>query len=140
MKRTCTKCGEEKDLSGFHKHKKGLYGVHERCKVCRGEERRQHYIDNKSEILLKEKHHYNKKRQWMDDQKKPCIICGEAEKVCIDFHHLDPKEKDFTIGANSRKTKDALQKEIDKCVCLCANCHRKVHAGLIDLSAYATTT
>ena len=32
--------------------------------------------------------------------------------------------------------KENLLKEIKKCVCLCANCHRKVHAGIIDLNKY----
>lgn len=30
--------------------------------------------------------------------KSPCIICGESELVCIDFHHIDPNNKEFTIG------------------------------------------
>jgi predicted HNH restriction endonuclease len=27
-------------------------------------------------------------------------------------------------------------KEIEKCVCVCANCHRKIHAGIINLEDY----
>nr|DAV04229.1 MAG TPA: INTRON TRANSFERASE [Caudoviricetes sp.] len=50
--------------------------------------------------------------------------------------HKNPVEKDFTIGKNRSKGKENLLKEIKKCVCLCANCHRKVHAGIIDLNKY----
>jgi predicted HNH restriction endonuclease len=68
--------------------------------------------------------------------KSPCIICGESEPVCIDFHHINPIDKEFTIGKHRGKSRESLSKEISKCVCLCANCHRKVHAGLIDLHDY----
>ena len=45
-----------------------------------------------------------------------------------DFHHLDPKEKEFNLGDILRK-KDFLiiEKELTKCVLLCANCHRIRH-------------
>lgn len=74
--------------------------------------------------------------EWIHSLKTKCIICGENEPVCLDFHHKNPAEKDFTIGKNRSKGKENLLKEIKKCVCLCANCHRKVHAGIIDLNKY----
>ena len=62
-----------------------------------------------------------------------CEVCGEAEPVCLDFHHRNPTEKSFVIGEAvlSLVSIKTLQKEIDKCAVLCANCHRKVHAGLV---------
>ena len=53
-----------------------------------------------------------------------------------EFHHPDPTKKDFEIGlALDRKipylrTRENLLKEIDKCLMLCANCHRIEHARL----------
>lgn len=32
--KTCTKCGEEKALTEFHKHQTGKYGVKSECKEC----------------------------------------------------------------------------------------------------------
>ena len=60
-----------------------------------------------------------------------CLICKEAEPVALDFHHLDPTKKDGT-PFQQHSVKKALE-EAAKCVILCANCHRKVHAGLIVL-------
>jgi hypothetical protein len=60
-----------------------------------------------------------------------CVRCGFADYRALDFHHLDPGEKDVAVadfvsrGASSAK----IKKEIEKCVVLCANCHRIEHYG-----------
>ena len=50
--------------------------------------------------------------------------------MVIILHNWDKKHRG--------KNREWLSQEIAKCVCLCANCHRKVHAGLIDLNNYIT--
>lgn len=73
-----------------------------------------------------------KYQDWKAQQK--CAVCSESETVCLDLHHKDPTQKDFSISAKAKSTSwKKLQLEIDKCVVLCSNCHRKVHAGLIQL-------
>lgn len=70
------------------------------------------------------------KRQCIDYLGGKCMRCG-LEDECVnlyDFHHRDPKEKDFTIGDARRRTFESLQEELDKCELLCANCHRRAHA------------
>lgn len=64
-----------------------------------------------------------------------CFCCGEKEPVCLDFHHLDSSEKEVAIAnalTNGWSFK-RIKKEIDKCVILCANCHRKVHAEILSV-------
>jgi hypothetical protein len=58
-----------------------------------------------------------------------CEICGYSKCIeALDFHHLDSFTKDFTIS--DRMTSfEAIEAELKKCVLLCANCHREVHAG-----------
>ena len=51
----------------------------------------------------------------------------------LEFHHINPAEKDFTVGDRDFKLKDCIE-ETKKCVLICANCHREVHAGLWDIS------
>ena len=61
-----------------------------------------------------------------------CEFCGYDRCVeALDFHHKDPSEKDFGIAEKGR-TRDfeLIKKELDKCVMLCANCHREEHARL----------
>lgn len=60
-----------------------------------------------------------------------CECCGYSKCIeALEFHHLDPSKKDFQISGTS-KSFEALKKEADKCVLVCANCHREIHAGLI---------
>lgn len=46
----------------------------------------------------------------------------------MEFHHIDPREKDFTISKRMT-TFEAIRKELDKCALVCANCHREIHDG-----------
>lgn len=64
-----------------------------------------------------------------------CILCGERERCCIDAHHLDPHDKDLSISRmiRNRAPFERILTELTKCVPVCANCHRKIHAGLITL-------
>jgi hypothetical protein len=55
-----------------------------------------------------------------------CCICGyNSHAVALDFDHLNPAEKDFTIGNKyAHKPWQTILDEIEKCRILCANCHR----------------
>ena len=59
-----------------------------------------------------------------------CERCGYSKCVdALDFHHLDPKSKDFNISKNGNtRSWEEIKKELDKCIMLCANCHREEHA------------
>lgn len=56
-----------------------------------------------------------------------CRICGYDRLAGLQFHHLDPREKDFNLG--SRVSGKAWEAELKKCVLVCANCHAEIHAG-----------
>lgn len=47
----------------------------------------------------------------------------------LEFHHKDTDKKDFAISkARLTAFNENVKKELDKCLCLCANCHREEHA------------
>ena len=59
---------------------------------------------------------------------KGCSKCGEMHPACLDFHHIDEKEKDHGISWIMRNSsKFLLENEMKKCIVLCSNCHRKLH-------------
>jgi len=64
-----------------------------------------------------------------------CTLCSENAIECLDFHHLNPEEKEGGIPSmiNSGCSKERILIEIKKCVVLCSNCHKKVHSGRIIL-------
>lgn len=64
-----------------------------------------------------------------------CQCCGYNKCIsALEFHHINPSEKDFTIGQNTNKAWDLVKKEIKKCLLVCANCHREIHANVLDIS------
>lgn len=64
-----------------------------------------------------------------------CLRCGYDTFIgALQFHHLDPKEKQFGLAQNgSTISLDALREEAKKCILLCANCHAEVEHGGGDL-------
>ena len=51
----------------------------------------------------------------------------------MEFHHLDPTQKDFGISSNSNRAWEKIRIELDKCVLVCSNCHREIHEGIIKI-------
>ena len=58
-----------------------------------------------------------------------CEKCGYNKcNGALDFHHLNPLEKDFSISSTgTTKSFERIKKELDKCILVCANCHREIH-------------
>jgi hypothetical protein len=61
-----------------------------------------------------------------------CILCGFRGYFGVfDLHHTDGAKKEFGISANGiTRSWERLKAEADKCVLICANCHREVHGGV----------
>lgn len=63
-----------------------------------------------------------------------CQICGYSKCIeALEFHHVNPNSKSFTISSKS-KSFEVLKNEVDKCILVCSNCHKEIHSHLIDLS------
>jgi len=73
-----------------------------------------------------------KLKEWFNEYRKglSCSKCPENHPACLDFHHLDSSKKEFSISTaiRSRYSKKRIMKEIEKCIVVCSNCHRKIHA------------
>lgn len=65
-----------------------------------------------------------------------CTICGYCRCFrALDFHHVDPGTKGFNICSDGMGYGwKRLVEEAAKCVLLCANCHREVEDGFVDLA------
>lgn len=62
-----------------------------------------------------------------------CQLCGYNKcNRALEFHHLDPAQKDFGISKNLSKDFDLLKQEVDKCILVCSNCHAEIHNELYE--------
>lgn len=67
-------------------------------------------------------------------QNNVCICCRESESCCLEYHHLFDKKFSLSSKIPKNITKEDLIREMNKCVLLCSNCHRKLHAGVLDIT------
>ena len=95
-------------------------------KLHRKEKESQKYLENTTNLSQQ---HKRETYRWFCDYKSSlkCEICGEKESCCLDFHHT--KDKTISVGrcASRGHSKKRILKEIEKCIVLCANCHRELH-------------
>lgn len=115
--RICSKCNLEKSITDFYKRRGRLYNS-TYCRECTNSTT----IDRMRDF----------KRKCVEYKGGKCILCGyDKYHGALDFHHLDPDEKDFTISKMKKYSfDDIVRYELDKCVILCANCHREVENGI----------
>lgn len=127
----CILCGKSyKPASGRQKY----------CNKCMPKRRfnynKKYYNDNR-EVQLDRAKTYGRlyggeqrlrfKTQAVKYKGGKCQICGYSECVAaLEFHHTDPKEKVFRLGG-CKQFNTKTKRELDKCILVCANCHRKIH-------------
>jgi len=114
--KTCARCNKLLDkkffyLSGGTKKRYSSY-----CKNCITE-----VSVNKRRVL---------KQKYVDLKGGKCSICGYNKSIkALDFHHLDPNIKEFEVSRLRGVTNKLIHQELEKCVLVCANCHREIHGS-----------
>jgi hypothetical protein len=70
------------------------------------------------------------KRRLISAAREPGCACGERRTACLDFHHVDPTLKRFALyrALDSVWTVGDVEEELAKCIVICSNCHRCLHA------------
>ncbi len=91
---------------------------------------RKWYQNNKEKVKKKVRADKIRIRKWFMDYKNTikCSYCKESHPACIDFHHIKGKKiLEVSLMVKSCWSKKKIVEEINKCIPLCANCHRKEH-------------
>ena len=57
-------------------------------------------------------------------------LCSEKDHVCLDLHHMRDKHDNVAELVRAASIRKILL-ELPKCIVVCSNCHRKLHAGVI---------
>lgn len=126
----CNICKTVKEESEFSFRNKVKNKLQSNCKTCQKIRKDEHYQNNKQYYYNNACNSRRKRMKELKIQKSTfvCSECGENHPAILDFHHLDPIQKDFSIGTCiHRYGMKRIQKEISKCIVLCSNCHRKLH-------------
>lgn len=120
----CSLCGLTKELTYFYsngRNKDGTIRYKPNCNSCTNTADRESFRLKVFEYLASINKTYS------------CEKCSYTNVFgSLDFHHVDPTQKDFEIGAStstiSQSTFDTKYvPELNKCVLLCPNCHRMEH-------------
>ena len=138
----CTICKHLKQNSEFSPSKQSLDGLYAHCKTCHNKTMRDRYHTNPKEKL----EDCARRRQILMDitdsikSVRGCYFCKEKDSVCLDFHHINPSIKDSTIARLvTCKSREKMMTEIEKCIVICSNCHRKLHAGKLTIGVIGST-
>jgi hypothetical protein len=131
MKR-CATCKQYKDESEFNWRWKSLGILQPSCRNCQKEHRRTWYESHKDQHL---ENVYERKKKVIQDSKEyvwnflsthPCVDCGESDPMVLEFDHISgSKKSNISVMAGQGYSLTAIQREIEKCVVRCANCHRR---------------
>lgn len=94
---------------------------------------KEYYQINKDKLRIQKAQRRKDLREWFKNEikgKLKCARCPEDFWACMEFHHEDPSKKEFTLSdmVGGGHSKEAILSEIEKCIVLCSNCHRKEHS------------
>lgn len=130
--RICCTCGLAKAMSEFAVKDKERGTRSTKCRSCQAAYSREHYRRNRPRYLRRaatmRKVNREECRQQVFDylSAHPCVDCGEADPIVLEFDHRDASLKRESISRMiSRRTWPIVQLEIAKCDVRCANCHRR---------------
>lgn len=118
-------------MTEYHTDTTKFDGVKATCKDCCNSSARASYYKNKSKHRkankIKADNNRDRNRELIFKLTGfTCEWCGFTHKstAAFDWHHLNPSEKEHSIGNLMRRSNTKLLlEEIEKCVFLCKNCH-----------------
>lgn len=100
------------DNNSYYRKTKDIY--HSQCKNCHS-----NYTLNKR-LKFKE--------FCVNYKGGSCTRCGYDKVItALEFHHLNPNEKEIEPSKMMNKKKEFIKNELDKCILICSNCHREEH-------------
>jgi hypothetical protein len=118
----CSKCDKKKPLGDFYERfDSNAYSSY--CKKCSNK----YYTERVRNVKIK-------MIEYKGGCCERCILKLEDTHYSVfDFHHINPQEKDPNFGKIKYQKWSVIKEEIDKCMLVCSNCHRIIHAELEGL-------
>ena len=139
----CNTCGKVKNRDRFWKdsaRRDGLRGSCIACEAPKSNERHKPKHRKHRPHTFRRGETIKQRIAFVKECKvgQPCASCGEYHAPdVLDFHHLDESTKAFQLSnvrrLGGRISIADIKNEMSKCVIICSNCHRKLHANLLCL-------
>jgi hypothetical protein len=129
--KVCSVCGIEKPDEEFAWRYKDKGIRQNRCKLCQHAYQKVWYQLNKKEH--KEATAANRDRYIKENfenlvtylREHPCVDCGEADPIVLEFDHRGDKKRNISEMITSPVRWEKILLEIQKCDVRCCNCHRR---------------
>ncbi len=128
----CNHCKEEKVIKAFNWRRKDL-GIRQRtCRACQRQQQRNWYKKNK-EIHISnmveqrlQKLSAGHEFVWQYLSTHSCVECKEGDPIVLEFDHVKGRKRAIISRlVRNGHSIEVIQKEIEKCEVVCANCHRR---------------
>ena len=114
--RFCPRCKKDVETKNFHQ-RRGRENGSVYCKPCSSDQT----LERQRKLKIKS----------VEYKGGCCVRCGYDKYYgALDFHHLDPSQKDFNLGNCKLTNFEKIKSELDKCILVCSNCHREIHHEL----------
>jgi hypothetical protein len=129
-----SRCGERKAAEEFAWRNVALGRRDTYCRSCRAEYKQEHYAKNRSRYIAnaaaRNAREHERRTQYLLDflATHPCVDCGEADPIVLEFDHLNDKLFNISAGIRDRAWAAVLE-EMAKCEVVCANCRRRRSAA-----------
>lgn len=119
MEKICEICNRKFDTNSYSR----IY-----CYECSGESTRS---NNKSRKHQKTVLRRSMKLQAIKLLGGKCSLCGYDKCFdALEFHHKNPKEKDFKLSVGNTMSWKEYKNEASKCILVCSNCHKEIHSKM----------
>lgn len=119
LKKICEICNKSFETNSYSR----IY-----CYECSGESTRSDEVTRKHQKTILRR---SMKLQAIKMLGSKCCICGYNRCVdALEFHHKDPTQKEFKLGAGNTISWQEYKKEASKCILVCSNCHKEIHSKI----------
>lgn len=93
-------------------------------------EKRRKYLKEKAKEVQDRNREFNRNIKIENS----CRNCGEEHPATLVWHHTGKKKAEVTKLCKNEYSLDRVAKEMNRCVLICSNCHKKCHNGDLDVS------
>ena len=123
--RRCSRCSQILPASAFNRHSRGRRQWW--CRECFRSYFRERGARHRDQVKRSKRRRADEARAFIRTylESNPCIDCGEADPLVLEFDHLRDKRAAVSALRVAATGCRAIADEIRKCEVVCANCHRR---------------